>query len=442
MRHEEQCADVWADKPMTRTQIVVIAICCILNALDGIDILAISFASPGIATEWGIDKAALGVVLSMELFGMAIGSACFGHIADRRGRKLVVLSCLTITSLGMWSATVASSVLMLSLIRFSTGLGIGGMITTAHSLASEFASSKARNAAIACVGLGWPIGAMLGGWIAAAYITLDNWRHVFIAGAVLSTVFLPIVWFKLPESVSFLLERRPDGALKHANKVIAYLGHTKLEQLPNITHSAKHEKSVKRRQRYGLTAALAISYFFDCLTYYFLLKWSPKIVADLGFSSSAASSVLVWGTVGQFFAILAMGIVATRVNPKTLALPAIILTAIGVSAFGHVGSSLTLLTVVMIMATFCNQATNTLLIMIFIESFPASIRAGRLGIVMGVGRGGAALSPIIAGTLLNQGYPLWMTTTTLGMPVLVAGAVVLALRWKGSFELKQSAVTR
>ncbi|MDO5947739.1 MULTISPECIES: MFS transporter [Burkholderia cepacia complex] len=419
---------------MTRSQIMVIAICCVLNALDGIDILAISFASPGIAHEWAIDKAALGVVLSMELIGMAIGSVLFGHIADRRGRKLVVLSCLTITTLGMWSATVASSVLMLSLIRFATGLGIGSMITTAHALASEFASSKARNIAIACVGLGWPIGAMIGGWIAAAFITQDNWRHVFVAGAVLCTVFIPVVWFRLPESVSFVLERQPARALERANRIIVSLGHPPIERLSDLHSLEKAEKDAMHRTAYGLTTALAMSYFFDCLTYYFLLKWSPKIVADLGFSSSAAASVLVWGTVGQLIAILAMGIVATRVNPRTLALPIIVLTAFGVAAFGYVGSSLTLLTAVMVVATFCNQATNTLLIIIFIESFPASIRAGRLGIVMGVGRGGAALSPIIAGALLNQGYPLWVTTTALGMPVLVAGAVVLGLRMKSTLK--------
>ncbi|MCP3712713.1 MFS transporter [Paraburkholderia sp. CNPSo 3274] len=276
-----QASDLWADRPMTGRQIMVIAMCCILNAFDGIDILAISFASPGIAAEWAINKAELGVVLSMELIGMTIGSALFGYLADRRGRRFVVLSCLMVTTLGMWAATQANSVSMLSMVRFATGLGIGGMIATAHSTASEFANAKRRNLVIACVGLGWPIGAIVGGSIAAEYVSLTHWRHLFIAGATISTAFLPVAWFALPESVSYLIERQPRNALQRANKVLAFLGHAQIARLPSIGESSTVLTSSKGSMLYGLTAALATAYFFDCMTYYFLLKWSPKIVTDL-----------------------------------------------------------------------------------------------------------------------------------------------------------------
>lgn len=423
---------------MTGRQIMVIAMCCVLNAFDGIDILAISFASPGIAAEWAINKAELGVVLSMELIGMTIGSVLFGYLADRRGRRFVVLTCLFVTTLGMWTATQAASVSMLSMIRFATGLGIGGMIATAHSTGSEFANSKRRNFAIACVGLGWPIGAIVGGSIAAEFVTLANWRHVFIAGATISTLFIPVAWFALPESVSYLLERQPRDALNRANKVLAFLKHDPIDRLPPIAEPSDSFAGGRKNMLYGLTAALATAYFFDCMTYYFLLKWSPKIVADLGFSASSGSSVLVWGTVGQLAALLVTGWLATKMNPRKLAVPVMALTAIGVSAFGFVTPTLLTLTTVMIAATFFNQSANSLLIMILIDSFPTVIRTGRLGFVMGVGRGGAALSPIIAGALLNLGYPLWAVTSTLAMPVLVTGAILLALRSRESAMLARS----
>src|SRR5580704_5524787 len=128
-----------AESPMTLAQMRVIAITIGLCALDGFDVLAISFASPGIAQEWGINRAALGVVLSMELLGMGVGSILLGGIADRVGRRYTVLGCLLIMTLGMALAATAHSILALSVWRVVTGLGIGGMLASLNAIASEFA---------------------------------------------------------------------------------------------------------------------------------------------------------------------------------------------------------------------------------------------------------------------------------------------------------------
>ena len=118
-----------ATSPMSVAQIVVIAITVGLNALDGFDVLAISFASPGIAREWGIDRAALGFVLSMELIGMGAGSIFLGGVADKIGRRRTLLGCLVVMSIGMLMATQARNVYSLSIWRVITGLGIGGAWT-------------------------------------------------------------------------------------------------------------------------------------------------------------------------------------------------------------------------------------------------------------------------------------------------------------------------
>ena len=123
--------------PMGRTQIAAIMLCVALNALDGFDVLAISFASPGIAAEWGIDRAALGLVLSMELIGMAVGSILLGSMADRVGRRPTVLLCLVVMASGMLAATTAQNVPSLSLFRLFTGLGIGGMLACTNAMVAE-----------------------------------------------------------------------------------------------------------------------------------------------------------------------------------------------------------------------------------------------------------------------------------------------------------------
>jgi len=113
-----------AREPMRRAQVLAVALCVALNALDGFDVLSISFASPGIAAEWGIDRAVLGIVLSMELIGMAVGSVFIGALADRVGRRPVALGCLVVMATGMALASTAGNVQTLSAYRLLTGLGM------------------------------------------------------------------------------------------------------------------------------------------------------------------------------------------------------------------------------------------------------------------------------------------------------------------------------
>jgi MFS family permease len=149
--------------PMGRLQIAAIILCVLLNALDGFDVLAISFASPGIAIEWGVDRAELGLVLSMELIGMAAGSVILGNLADRIGRRPIILLCLALMALGMLSASFSFSVISLSAVRLVTGLGIGGMLACTNTMVAELANARARSLAITVMAAGYPIGAILGG---------------------------------------------------------------------------------------------------------------------------------------------------------------------------------------------------------------------------------------------------------------------------------------
>jgi MFS family permease len=161
---------------MTAMQVIIVAITIGLTALDGYDVLAISFASPGIAKEWGIDRAALGVVLSMELLGMALGSVLLGGIADRIGRRNTVLTCLVIMSSGMAMVTTVKSIELLCIWRVLTGLGIGGMLAAGNAIATEFSNHRHRDLSVALMAIGYPVGAVLGhsfgGKVALGYLGL------------------------------------------------------------------------------------------------------------------------------------------------------------------------------------------------------------------------------------------------------------------------------
>src|SRR5579863_2723545 len=171
--------ELLATSPMTRMQILVVAITVGLTALDGFDVLSSSFAAPGIAREWGIDRAALGVVLSMDLLGMALGSIFLGGVADQIGRRNTLLGCLVLMTLGMTMVVGSHTVAGLCFWRIITGLGIGGMLASNNAVAAEFSNVRRRDLSVSVMAIGYPLGAIVGGSIAAQLLKGSTWRVVF-----------------------------------------------------------------------------------------------------------------------------------------------------------------------------------------------------------------------------------------------------------------------
>ena len=178
---------------MSRAQIIAVAMTVALNALDGFDVLSISFASPGIADEWGINRGALGIVLAMELIGMGAGSIILGRVADRLGRRRTMLGCLVIMVLGMFMVTTAKSIAILSVWRVITGLGIGGMLASINAVAAEFSNARRKHLSVSLMTIGYPIGAVIGGTIAAQLLKAYDWRSVFYLGTAMTALCIPLV---------------------------------------------------------------------------------------------------------------------------------------------------------------------------------------------------------------------------------------------------------
>src|SRR5690606_17184516 len=152
------------DNPMSWRQWVVVWIMVFLNALDGFDVLSSAFAAPGITEEWGIPRSELGVMLSAELVGMGFGSVLLGGLADKAGRKLAMLVCLVIMAVGMYMAHDAQDLWSLTIWRFITGLGIGGMLAATNAMTAETSSKSGRGLAMALYVIGYPVGGVIGGF--------------------------------------------------------------------------------------------------------------------------------------------------------------------------------------------------------------------------------------------------------------------------------------
>lgn len=419
-----------ADAPMGRAQVIAVAIAILLNALDGFDVLSISFASPGIAEEWGIDRAALGIVLSMELIGMAVGSILLGQLCDRIGRRRTVLGCLMLMSAGMALAATAEDIITLSLWRLLTGLGIGGMLAALAALVAEHSNARRRNLAVSLMAAGYPVGAVLGGAVASALLVDYDWRAVFVFGAMATGACIPLAWFLLPETTAWLAQRRPPNALARINANLARMGHPPLVRLPE-PGPAEPRTSFGQLFKPGLasvTFLLTLAYFAHITTFYFILKWTPKIVVDMGLPPSAAGSVLVWANVGGVAGSVVLSLLTQRFGLRGVTIGAMLLSGGLVALFGHARPDLGMLSLTAAVASIFTNAAVVGLYAIFAQSFPTSVRAGGAGFVVGVGRGGAVLSPILAGFLFEGGVSLPMVALLMGLGSVVAAVALLSVR--------------
>jgi benzoate transport len=416
--------------PMRPLQIAAVAVTVGLNALDGFDVLSISFASPGIAKDWGIDRAALGAVLSMELIGMAIGSILLGGLADRIGRRPTILGCLAVMVIGMSGATTAHGVVSLSVWRVLTGLGIGGMLAAINAVAAEFSNARRRGLALAVMVIGYPIGAALGGTFVSMLLKGGEWRVVFEFGAIVTACFIPLVWFLIPESVPYLADRQPVDALAKINRTLARLGHPLASAL-----SARSEAAPKQsiRALFGpgmipTTLILTFAYFAHIVSFYFILKWIPKIVADIGFNPALAGGVLVWANVGGALGGVVFGLLTQRFSLKALTVGALVIGSAMVAFFGRGASDLTTLATVAAIAGFFTNGAIVGLYSIFAYAFPTHLRATGTGFVIGLGRGGGALAPFVGGVLFQAGYGLQTVAIIMACGSLFAAAALTMLK--------------
>jgi benzoate transport len=422
--------DVLAQSQMGRLQIAVVAITVALNALDGFDVLSISFASPGIAAEWGIDRAALGFVLSMELIGMAIGSVFLGGLADRIGRRPTVLGCLVVMSAGMFLATTSSDLVTLSIWRVVTGLGIGGMLAAINAVAAEFSNARRKHLSISLMAIGYPVGAVLGGLVAAQLLEVNDWRSVFYFGSAVTALMIPIVFLVVPESVHWLARKQPEGALARINQTMARMGHTVVDALPVLSGDARRRSigDIFSPALLASTIIVTLAYFFHITTFYYILKWIPKIVVDFGFHPSTAATVLVWTNVGGATGGALFGLLTQRYGVKPLTMAVLVLSTIAVTVFGMSPADLQRLSVVSAIAGFCANAGIVGLYAIIAQAFPTHVRAFGTGFAIGVGRGGSVLAPILAGYLFTWGFTLPTVSLTLGLGSLLAAAVLFFLK--------------
>ena len=411
---------------MTRFQYIVVALTVALNALDGFDVLAISFASPGIAAEWGTTRAALGFILSAELWGMAIGSVALGGVADSIGRKPTILGCLFVMVIGMFMVTLTDNLYVLCALRVLTGIGIGGMLAAINAQAAEFSNNKNRATVIAFMSAGYPIGGVVGGLVVSRLLEHFDWRSVFYFGTGATALMIPMVVLWMPESVHWLVRKKPDNVLKRINLILTTLGHRIVDLVPEVHVEEKGKAWVDLfSKRYVMiTVLLAASYFLHIATFYFILKWVPDIVVRMGFPPSSAGDIVTMASIGGLLGCMAFAFVGRKMDLRRLTITAFVLSWIATIIFGYVPANLGVISLAVLGTGFFINAGIVGMYTLAAQMFPTHLRASGTGFTVGVGRGGSMLSPIIAGFLFQAEISLPVVALIMATgSILAAGAL-------------------
>ena len=417
-------------QPVGGFQIKLLFMCAAVLFLDGFDTQAIGYVAPALAKEWHVGKSALGPVFSAGLFGLMIGALIFGPLADRVGRKRIIIFSTVAFGIGAFATAFAQDVTTLLTIRFLTGLGLGGAMPNAVALTSEYNPHRRRATMVMIMFCGFSIGAALGGLLAADLIPRLGWRSVFIVGGIAPLLLGPALAWRLPESVRFLATtgRAPARVAELLKRISP---NTVFAPNARFVVQEAHLAGIPvvhlfREGRTAVTLLLWVVFFMSLLDLYFLASWLPTVIHDLGASVSLAvvigSLLQVGGVVGTF----ALGSVIDRFSFRALAL--VYFGAVfAVGAIGQLGHSAVLVSIAIFAAGFCVVGGQIAVNALTAGFYPTSVRASGVGWALGIGRIGSIVGPLVGGVLLAEKWSTSAVFIAAAAAALCAALAALVL---------------
>ncbi|HJV93777.1 MAG TPA: MFS transporter, partial [Azonexus sp.] len=338
------------EQPLSGFHWVVFALCFFIMLLDGFDTAAIGYIAPSLLKEWDITRPALGPVLSAALFGLVAGGLSAGPLADRFGRKRVIVVSVLIFGIGCLASSLVASLDGLVVMRFLTGIGLGAAMPNGVTLMSEYAPSRRRAIITNTMFCGFPLGAALGGFLAASMIPLWGWRSVLVLGGVAPLALVVVLAIWLPESARYLVaHRQPVERIRAVLRRIA-------ERAGEATAFALSEPKAAADGRKGLSMVLSrgyvvgsvmlwIAYFMGLVIFYSLINWMPILFKDAGLSPKDATLIAALFPLGGIGAVFS-GWLMDRFNANRIVAACYALTALAIFAIGQSAGNVGMLVVV------------------------------------------------------------------------------------------------
>lgn len=411
---------------------MVMALCALLLIFDGYDLFIFGVVLPSIMQEWNLTPMEAGALGSYALFGMMFGALTFGTLADKIGRKKGIAICFVLFSTATILNGFASNPTEFGIFRFIAGLGCGGLMPNAVALMNEYAPKRLRSTLVAVMFSGYSLGGMLAAGVGIYMLPRFGWESMFFAAAV-PLLLLPLILWKLPESVGFLVRQGRD---EQARAVLA-----KVE--PGLQIDAKAQLHISdakgqgvgvfelfREQRALRTLCLWLAFFCCLLMVYALSSWLPKLMGSAGYSLGSSLSFLLALNFGGMAGAILGGWLGDRFNLGKVMVAFFVAAAVSISLLGF-KSPTPVLYLLIFIAGATTIGTQILLYAGAAQFYGLSIRSTGLGWASGIGRNGAIVGPLLGGALMAINLPLQLNFIAFAVPGAIAALAMAVFTLSG-----------
>jgi AAHS family 4-hydroxybenzoate transporter-like MFS transporter len=410
--------------------------------LDGFDVQAIGYVAPAIKHDWHISDPVLGRVVSAALVGVLVGSLFLSMLADKIGRRPILVGSSLFFSVTTLLTARAQTVDQLLAIRFIAGIGLGAIMPNVMALVSEYTPRRLRVTMMMVVSNGFTAGAAIGGFIAAWLIPAYGWRSVFYWGGAIPLVIGTVMFFALPESLQFLVLKGKD-----AGKVIRWLKRIDPAAEGGISKQTaaggvSTQFVVPEERKEGVpffnlfrdgravgTILIWLTYFMNLLNLYLLAGWLPTVANAMGYSTATSARLGATEQMGGMIGALILSWFVYRLGFVAVLTTCFTVACVNIALIGQPGLSLALLFVVVFIAGFgvvggqagVNALTGTY--------YPTKLRSTGLGAGLGIGRIGSIVGPVLAGELRGRHWTNQELFLAAAVPALISAFVMIAMRW-------------
>jgi len=422
----------WINRsPIGTFRIRLFLLCAICLIFDGFDVQSMGYVAPAITSDWGLPKAALGPVFSAGLLGLMLGALAFSVVADKLGRRPVIIGCTAFFSTCMLITPFAHDLFQLTILRFITGLGLGAIQPNAMALAAEYSPVKIRTTIVMIISCGFTVGAALGGFVSAVLIAHFGWQSVFYFGALLPLIVALLMFPLLPESLQFLILKgnKQSAAIAWLRRVDPGTAITESARLTVDEPPARGMPitALFHDGRAAMTSLLWLVKFTNLIDLYSLSSWLPSVIQSAGLSESSA--ILAGATLqtGGVVGTLLLGRIIDRYGFAATMAASFLLSVLTIALIGQPSIGPVLLFAVIAMSGFCIIGGQPALNAFATNYYPTSLRATGVGWSLGIGRFGSVLGPLIGAQLISQKWSNSALFIAAAVPALISAITVLGI---------------
>ncbi|GAB3563316.1 MFS transporter [Spirosoma luteolum] len=418
------------ERPMSAYQWLMVGLCFVLNFNDGIDVLLVSFSSTAIMAEWNLSKAGMGYVFSAGLAGMTLGCFLIAPLADRWGRRRIFLVSVGLIALSMLGVGLCRTYALMLVLRFLTGLGIGGILPTMAATGAEFSNRKYRDVNVGLVQAGWPIGAILTGLLCARYLPVYGWHSAFLVAGTLALLMWLLVFFFMTDSLDFMLTGRTGDSLTAVNRLLTRMNAEPLNALPvrPATPPPPGVSTLLAPAYKRDTLTIWVAAFFGFLTLYTLMSWVPTLATDAGLPFELATGVGIMLNIGAALGSAAIGAIGNRFGLRQTILTFMLIAFAVMQTYAFATLTTGLIFGLVLLIGFFVQGGFNGIWPTLSRLYATSFRATGVGYTVGIGRLGAILGPLLFGYLADAGLSVQQLFVAFSLPLLVMGGCIWSLK--------------